>query len=632
MKLKAVSGIMLTLLLIGMLTLAFNIQSAKASGTIYIGSDYTFTSDIYEPIVVTADNIIIDGNGYTLQGTGSGYGIDLTERSNVTIKNVQIKMFEYGIWSSSSSNNNTISGNNVANNGLGIRLYHGSNYNAIFHNNFVNNSDQVYTYESENVWDDGYPSGGNYWSDHVCAGNPSDGSQPYIINALNIDHYPFQDPNGWLLPPPPPKYTLTIYSSPTEVTFTVDGVSPTTPWSGTYSENTSVSLIVPETYTVGDARYYWNQWSDGNTGRSRTVTMTTNITLTAYYTGPHYELTVTSSPMTGITFTINGTPQTTPYTEWLLEDSYTLEMPETHDEFVWSHWLEDGDTNRIKTVTMNTNILLTAVFTPPDTTPPTISIISPENKTYPVADVPLTFTVSESTSWIGYSLDGQTNVTITENITLSGLSDRSHYVVVYANDTIGNMGASSTVYLTVDTTEPIANAGVDQTVAEDTLTTFDASASWDQNGIATCTWTFIDTTPQTLSGENPIYTFTTPGTYIVTLTVEDPAGNTATDTVTITVLLDTDGDGTPDTTDPDDDNDGIPDTWETENGLNPLDAADASLDPDGDGLTNLQEYQEDTDPNVSDAEGVPLWILGAIAAVLIGIAAATAAFLLRRRK
>ena len=38
------------------------------------------------------------------------------------------------------------------------------------------------------------------------------------------------------------------------------------------------------------------------------------------------------------------------------------------------------------------------------------------------------------------------------------------------------------------------------------------------------------------------------------------------------------------------DDDGIPDAWETAHGLNPHDPADAALDPDGDGLSNLQEY------------------------------------------
>ncbi len=183
----------------------------------------------------------------------------------------------------------------------------------------------------------------------------------------------------------------------------------------------------------------------------------------------------------------------------------------------------------------------------------------------------------------------------------------------------------------LDKTKPTAKAGQNQTVAEDTLVTFDASASTDENGIVTCTWTFTDVTPQTLTDVSSTYNFTIPGTYVVTLAVEDAAANTATDTVTITVLLDMDGDGTPDTTDPDDDDDGIPDTWETKNGLNPLDAADASLDPDGDGLTNLQEYQGNTDPNVSEAGAVPWWIIGVATIVIIGIAVA-ATFLWKRQK
>ncbi len=85
-----------------------------------------------------------------------------------------------------------------------------------------------------------------------------------------------------------------------------------------------------------------------------------------------------------------------------------------------------------------------------------------------------------------------------------------------------------------------------------------------------------------------------------------------------------------DNADTDDDNDGMPDTWETENDLDPLNAADASQDADGDGLTNLEEYYQGTDPNVSGAEGFPTWTLGA-AATLIGIAV-VAMFLWRRQK
>ena len=87
---------------------------------------------------------------------------------------------------------------------------------------------------------------------------------------------------------------------------------------------------------------------------------------------------------------------------------------------------------------------------PTDTTPPTISIVSPENKTYTVENVPLIFTVSEPTSWMGYNLDWQANVTITGNMTLSGLSDGPHSLIVYVNDTAGNTGASEMVYFSIN--------------------------------------------------------------------------------------------------------------------------------------------------------------------------------------
>ncbi|MCW4002042.1 MAG: hypothetical protein NWE97_02495, partial [Candidatus Bathyarchaeota archaeon] len=74
------------------------IRIAKAESTIYIREDgniegtdkiqrdgnvYTFTGIIFGSIVVQRDNIVVDGAGYTLQGTGSGNGITLVDRSNI---------------------------------------------------------------------------------------------------------------------------------------------------------------------------------------------------------------------------------------------------------------------------------------------------------------------------------------------------------------------------------------------------------------------------------------------------------------------------------------------------------------------------------------------------------------------
>jgi len=75
-------------------------------------------------------------------------------------------------------------------------------------------------------------------------GSDGMGDTPHIVNGTNQDNYPLMYPWG---APPPPSYALTICSLPTGVTFTVDGVSCTTPWSETYSEGTSVSLVMPET-------------------------------------------------------------------------------------------------------------------------------------------------------------------------------------------------------------------------------------------------------------------------------------------------------------------------------------------------------------------------------------------------
>ena len=249
-----------------------------------------------------------------------------------------------------------------------------------------------------------------------------------------------------------PTYTLRVHSSPSGVTFTVNGDSHMTPWSGTYGQDTSVNLEMPSTHTVGEAKYFWSNWSDGKTTRHRSVTLNNNISLTGQFSGPYYELTVNSSPITGITFTINGVDKTTSYTEWLPEGSYTLVMPETYDGYVWSHWLEDADADRTKTITLPGTIW-TGVYRR-DTVPPSVTIISPQNITYATNSVPLTLFANESTSWIRYSLDNEANVTIAGNTTLISLSDGCHNVVVYANDTFGNIGNSKKIYFTVDTTPP----------------------------------------------------------------------------------------------------------------------------------------------------------------------------------
>lgn len=240
------------------------------------GNVYTFTGNISVNIQVQRSDIVVDGDWYTLQGDGeihgpddiSGMGIEIVGCTNVTIGNLNIKLFTRGVgftnssdcivqhnvivnnsigvemgYSESFSNNNTVSGNIIQENGAGIRLIHGSSntisgnsitkndegiwiwgtagnnivwnnitsnnrgiyvetsgINNIHHNNFVNNTNDSWDYGytpwpfqlpfSENVWDDGEE--GNYWDTYHGTDNNGDGigDTPHLLYENNTDNFP----------------------------------------------------------------------------------------------------------------------------------------------------------------------------------------------------------------------------------------------------------------------------------------------------------------------------------------------------------------------------------------------------------------------------------------------------------
>jgi parallel beta-helix repeat protein len=88
------------------------------------------------------------------------------------------------------------------------------------------------------------------------------------------------------------------------------------------------------------------------------------------------------------------------------------------------------------------------------TTPPKIALLLSINQVFNESSIPLFFMVDKQVKWMGYSLDGEQNVTITGNSTISGLTNGLHNVTVYAKDTFGNEGASETIIFNINVSEP----------------------------------------------------------------------------------------------------------------------------------------------------------------------------------
>ncbi|OGS44409.1 MAG: hypothetical protein A3K76_03305 [Euryarchaeota archaeon RBG_13_57_23] len=89
--------------------------------------------------------------------------------------------------------------------------------------------------------------------------------------------------------------------------------------------------------------------------------------------------------------------------------------------------------------------------------------------------------------------------------------------------------------------EPVADAGVDQTVPQHKNVTLTGTAADSDDVLANLafTWTFTDGGPRILVGQTVHYVFDNLGPFVIMLNVTDPADHYSTDNVTITVEEDT---------------------------------------------------------------------------------------------
>jgi parallel beta-helix repeat protein len=223
---------------------------------------------------------------------------------------------------------NDISRNTILGNYQGVLILYSASDNRICHNNFIDNEKQVYFDEgvAKNIWDDGYPSGGNYWSDYAGVdlysgpyqnetGSDGIGDTPYNIDANNVDHYPLMNPFG---SPPPPTYALTI-------TVTVGGTTDPAPGTYGYTANSQVQVTA-----IPEANYLFGYWEldSVNVGSASpyTVLMDKDHTLKAFFELIPPPLSASINPLSAsimvgqsVTFTSTVSGGYAPYTyQWYL--------------------------------------------------------------------------------------------------------------------------------------------------------------------------------------------------------------------------------------------------------------------------------------------------------------------------
>jgi parallel beta-helix repeat protein len=139
-------------------------------------------------------------------------GVHLENTTNCVVRRNYITKNDQGIRLYSPCTYNQILENNVYDNnydGMIAPMPPNATFfqNLIFHNNFINNTNSFIYNVYGSVWDNGYPSGGNYWSRYNGTdfyngvyqnetGSDDIGDKPYAVNSFEVDRYPLMRPYG----------------------------------------------------------------------------------------------------------------------------------------------------------------------------------------------------------------------------------------------------------------------------------------------------------------------------------------------------------------------------------------------------------------------------------------------------
>lgn len=208
--------------------------------------------------LAVSDNTILTsgnhGNATYLSGIGStlignimsatlenGTGLNLERYSNNNfILNNTVEFSSTGL-SAGVTSGNVFTGNNFIND-TSLFRFSNTNSNTFYHNNFVNFTTYTVSKNTNSVWDNGYPSGGNYWSNYTgmdlnsgpgqnITGSDGIGDTQFNVSVSNIDHYPLME--NWSRP---------------IISFTETGLASGTTWnvsfnSSNYSSHSDLIVI-----------------------------------------------------------------------------------------------------------------------------------------------------------------------------------------------------------------------------------------------------------------------------------------------------------------------------------------------------------------------------------------------------
>jgi len=226
----------------------------------------------------------------------------------------------YGIAIGTGAHNNLCIENSItrnSNTGVFIDLlgigYTNPYANKLYHNKFIDNTFQAYDSGTNNIWDNGYPSGGNYWSSVklVDANHDGIGDTPYCFEENSSDRYPLMQPC-----PSNTELQLSIKVSGyilddsghgiggAKITFNQpDVVSVSSDYLGHYTIYAPTGNYHIEVYPPWDSNYIQydlGQYVVGQTDVTKNITLLTGCKVSGYIVDYH------GTPVQGTTISLNG--------------------------------------------------------------------------------------------------------------------------------------------------------------------------------------------------------------------------------------------------------------------------------------------------------------------------------------